>query len=219
MMCHMAFRVSLFSWICITLISLLTLVFSYCMLQTYIRCKFFLSILLHYMLHVYVCSLMWMYLAKFVLFICLLFVLLAVLFFQDMISTTEWYQKTKPPSFSRQFLNKMFCISSQDLRSELEENQSAVMTLRETADQLLVSGELPEMSSARDKTHIISNRLRSLLHLTAAYIESLETKLGVKVDTSSCCLTLNLSSIAESLGHSLCLVTLQQRPEPHLLWI
>ena len=96
----------------------------------------------------------------------------------------------------------MFCISSQDLRSELEENQSAVMTLRETADQLLVSGELPEMSSARDKTHIISNRLRSLLHLTAAYIESLETKLGIKVNTSSCCLTLKLSSTAESLGHS-----------------
>ena len=75
------------------------------------------------------------------------------------------------------------------------------MTLRETADQLLVSGELPEMSSARDKTHIISNRLRSLLHLTAAYIESLETKLGIKVDTSSCCLNLT-SSIAENqTGH------------------
>ena len=55
------------------------------------------------------------------------------------------------------------------------------MTLRETADQLLVSGELPEMSAARDKTHIISNRMRSLLHLIAAYIESLENKLGVKV--------------------------------------
>ena len=68
MICHKVFNVSLFSWICITLISLLTLVFSYCMLQAYNKCKCFSSILLHYMLHVYVCSLMWMYLAKFVLF-------------------------------------------------------------------------------------------------------------------------------------------------------
>ncbi|XP_076464753.1 nesprin-1-like [Babylonia areolata] len=68
----------------------------------------------------------------------------------------------------------------QDLRSELEGNQSAVLSLRETADQLLVSGDLPEMSSARDKTHIISNRLNSLLHLTNAYLQSLESKLRVK---------------------------------------
>jgi hypothetical protein len=76
------------------------------------------------------------------------------------------------------------CVVYQELRSELERNQGAVMSLKETADQLLASGEVPEMSSARDKTHIISNRLRSLLHLTAAYIESLETKLGLKVSGS-----------------------------------
>ena len=72
-------------------------------------------------------------------------------------------------------------IFVQDLRSELEGNQSAVTSLRETADQLLMSNDMPQMSAARDKTHTISNRLRSLLHLTNSYIESLETKLGMKV--------------------------------------
>lgn len=72
----------------------------------------------------------------------------------------------------------------QELQRELEANQGEVLTLRETAEQLLVSGESPEMAAARDKTRIIANRLRTLLHLTSSYIESLETKLGVKVNST-----------------------------------
>ncbi|KAL8590281.1 hypothetical protein ACOMHN_006397 [Nucella lapillus] len=73
----------------------------------------------------------------------------------------------------------------QDLRSELESNQPAVLSLRETADQLLVSGDLPEMSAARDKTHVISSRLNSLLHLTNAYLQSLEARLTAKSGTDT----------------------------------
>ncbi|XP_025103988.1 nesprin-1-like isoform X2 [Pomacea canaliculata] len=71
-------------------------------------------------------------------------------------------------------------MTLKELQRELEANQGEVLTLRETAEQLLVSGESPEMAAARDKTRIIANRLRTLLHLTSSYIESLETKLGVK---------------------------------------
>lgn len=73
----------------------------------------------------------------------------------------------------------------QDLRSELEDNQPAVMSLRETADQLLLSGDLPEMSAARDKANIIANRLRSLLHLTTSYLQSLENKLSIKSSSAA----------------------------------
>ena len=54
------------------------------------------------------------------------------------------------------------------------------MSLRDTADQLLMNSESPEMSQAKDKMHIIANRLRALLRLCSSYISSLETRLDSK---------------------------------------
>ena len=68
----------------------------------------------------------------------------------------------------------------QDIRFDLEKNQPRVMSLRDTADQLLINSDSPEMSNAKDKMHIIANRLKALLRLCSSYISSLETRLDTK---------------------------------------
>lgn len=68
----------------------------------------------------------------------------------------------------------------QDIRFDLEKNQPRVMSLRDTADQLLKNSESPEMSQAKDKMHIIANRLKALLRLCSSYITSLESRLDAK---------------------------------------
>lgn len=76
-----------------------------------------------------------------------------------------------------------FCyafIKLQDIKFDLEKNQPRVMSLRDTADQLLINSDSPEMSNAKDKMHIIANRLKALLRLCSSYITSLETRLDSK---------------------------------------
>jgi hypothetical protein len=50
---------------------------------------------------------------------------------------------------------------------------------KETADQLLINDDSTEMVNAKDKTHIISNRLRALIRLCKSYIVCLEERLNV----------------------------------------
>ena len=68
----------------------------------------------------------------------------------------------------------------QDIRFDLEKNQPRVLSLRDTADQLLINSDSPEMSNAKDKMHIIANRLKALLRLCSSYVTSLETRLDTK---------------------------------------
>ncbi|CAL1544285.1 unnamed protein product [Lymnaea stagnalis] len=84
-----------------------------------------------------------------------------------------------------------------DLYDDLQRNQSTILSLKETADRLLTTTDSPEMSTARDKIHIISGRMRYDLHLAAGYIASLEEKLhGVQKGRSTA------SSFDEGLGSS-----------------
>ena len=76
----------------------------------------------------------------------------------------------------------------QTLRSELDAKQTLVLTLAETVYHLCLNDDRPEVAGARDRSRVVSQRLQSLLLLTDAYIESLESKLDVKVGVSvSCC--------------------------------
>lgn len=68
----------------------------------------------------------------------------------------------------------------QDIKYDLEKNQPRVMSLRDTADQLLMNSDSPEMCQAKDKMHIIANRLKALLRLCSSYISSLESRLDTK---------------------------------------
>ena len=76
-------------------------------------------------------------------------------------------------------------MSLQELQRDMESNQSRVQSLKETADQLLMNDDSTEMVNAKDKTHIISNRLRALLRLCKSYIVSLEERLNVSPDNVS----------------------------------
>lgn len=59
---------------------------------------------------------------------------------------------------------------------ELKRNEAKVLALKKIADQLLMNAETPEISTARDQMYIAHKRVQSLLHLTAAYISSLENR-------------------------------------------
>lgn len=76
-------------------------------------------------------------------------------------------------------------ILFQELKLDMESNQPRVQSLKETADQLLINDDSAEMLNAKDKTHIISNRLRALLRLCKSYIVSLEERLNVSPDVAS----------------------------------
>ncbi|KAJ8309203.1 hypothetical protein KUTeg_014077 [Tegillarca granosa] len=66
-----------------------------------------------------------------------------------------------------------------DLKSELEGNQPKVISLKDTADKLLLNTDSAEMLNAKDKMHIIANRLRALLRLCSSYTTSLEGRLQI----------------------------------------
>ncbi|GFO48206.1 nesprin-1-like [Plakobranchus ocellatus] len=90
-----------------------------------------------------------------------------------------------------------------DTHSELQRNQSKVLSTKETADQLLVSSDSPNMCAARDSIHSIHKRMRSLMHLTTAYISSLENKLNIRPNRGSASSSLDLSEGRSSgLGSS-----------------
>ncbi|GFR84729.1 nesprin-1-like [Elysia marginata] len=90
-----------------------------------------------------------------------------------------------------------------DTHSELQRNQSKVLSTKETADQLLVTSDSPNMCAARDSIHSIHKRMRSLMHLTAAYISSLENKLNIRPTRGSASSSLDLSEGRSSgLGSS-----------------
>ncbi|KAK3090342.1 hypothetical protein FSP39_011059 [Pinctada imbricata] len=67
-----------------------------------------------------------------------------------------------------------------ELRLDLDSNRDRVMALKDTADQLLLNTDSTEMVNAKDKMHIIANRLRALHRLCSSYITSLEDRLEVK---------------------------------------
>lgn len=81
---------------------------------------------------------------------------------------------------TQDFRKDPLTLPFQDIRFDLEKNQPRVMSLRDTADQLLKNSESPEMSQAKDKMHIIANRLKALLRLCSSYITSLESRLDAK---------------------------------------
>ncbi|KAL3874928.1 hypothetical protein ACJMK2_037880 [Sinanodonta woodiana] len=72
-----------------------------------------------------------------------------------------------------------------DLKLDLEKNRPRVMSLKETADQLLENSDSTEMAQAKDKMHIIANRLKALLRLCSSYISCLEDKLDINKSTSA----------------------------------
>lgn len=67
-----------------------------------------------------------------------------------------------------------------EIRSELQGNQPRVTSLKDTADQLLMNTDSTEMVTAKDKMHIIANRLRAMLRLCSSYILSLEDRLEIR---------------------------------------
>ncbi|KAK3716921.1 hypothetical protein RRG08_026713 [Elysia crispata] len=90
-----------------------------------------------------------------------------------------------------------------DTLTELQRNQSKVLSTKQTADQLLVSSDSPNMCAARDSIHSIHKRMRSLMHLTTAYISSLESKLNIRPTRGSASSSLDLSEGRSSgLGSS-----------------
>ncbi|RUS76916.1 hypothetical protein EGW08_015319, partial [Elysia chlorotica] len=90
-----------------------------------------------------------------------------------------------------------------DTHSELQRNQTKVFSTKETADQLLVSSDSPNMCAARDSIHSIHKRMRSLTHLTTAYISSLENKLNIRPTRGSASSSIDLSEGRSSgLGSS-----------------
>ncbi|KAH9507313.1 Nesprin-1 [Bulinus truncatus] len=66
-----------------------------------------------------------------------------------------------------------------NISEDLQSKQSKVLFLKETADKLLLNTSSPEMATARDKTHSISHRMRSLTNLLSSYISHLEKKLQI----------------------------------------
>ncbi|KAK6181522.1 hypothetical protein SNE40_009358 [Patella caerulea] len=88
-----------------------------------------------------------------------------------------------------------------NLRGELEKKQDKALTLKETADQLLLNSDSTEMVNARDKTHVIANRLRALLRLSNSYISSLESKLELSTRRSGAA-GLDQSDRGSGLGSS-----------------
>ncbi|XP_060567930.1 nesprin-1-like isoform X3 [Ruditapes philippinarum] len=90
----------------------------------------------------------------------------------------------------------------QDIKYDLEKNQPRVMSLRDTADQLLLNSDSPEMCQAKDKMHIIANRLKALLRLCSSYISSLETRLDTKSSVRSPDRSFELSVSPSSSGAS-----------------
>ncbi|ESO86158.1 hypothetical protein LOTGIDRAFT_129690, partial [Lottia gigantea] len=97
--------------------------------------------------------------------------------------------------------------SLKDIQGDLEKKQDKALTLKETADQLLLNTDSTEMVNAKDKTCIIVNRLRALLRLSNSYISSLEGRLDLsrRPGVSILCLYLYLDEcdrVLSGLGSS-----------------
>lgn len=90
----------------------------------------------------------------------------------------------------------------QDIKYDLEKNRPRVMSLRDTADQLLMNSDSPEMCQAKDKMHIIANRLKALHRLCSSYISSLESRLDTKSHVRSPDRSFELSASPASSGAS-----------------
>ncbi|CAG5135005.1 unnamed protein product, partial [Candidula unifasciata] len=73
----------------------------------------------------------------------------------------------------------------QELYLDVIRNQETILSLKETADQLLKNTELPELSTARDKIYIVQKRVQTLTHLISSYITALKTRLktAAKMET------------------------------------
>ncbi|XP_048737335.2 nesprin-1-like isoform X3 [Ostrea edulis] len=65
------------------------------------------------------------------------------------------------------------------LKADLENNKEKICSLRETADQLLINTESVDMTTIRDKMHIIANRQNALVKLCSSYIANMEDILQV----------------------------------------
>lgn len=65
------------------------------------------------------------------------------------------------------------------MKADLENNKEKICSLRETADQLLINTESVDMTTIRDKMHIIANRQNALVKLCSSYIANMEDILQV----------------------------------------
>ena len=66
------------------------------------------------------------------------------------------------------------------MAGELERSRPRVLPLKETADQLLSNTDSREALEAKEKLHIIANRLKSLLKLCNLYIGKIEGALDLQ---------------------------------------
>ncbi|XP_046571092.1 nesprin-1-like isoform X2 [Haliotis rubra] len=87
-----------------------------------------------------------------------------------------------------------------ELHGELERNQPKILAIKDTTDQLYMNTDSQEMVNAKDKMHIIANRVRALLRLTSSYISSLENKLHISARASPANLDVSDVSSGTSRG-------------------
>ena len=81
---------------------------------------------------------------------------------------------------------------TQELRGEMERCQPRVMSLKDTADQMVLAAESDDVFDAKEKLHIIANRLKTLLKICLTNMTRIETKLDLTHETdppvSTCCI-------------------------------
>ncbi len=72
----------------------------------------------------------------------------------------------------------------QSLKIDLERADVRVMSLRDTAEQLLVSVHSDKATCAKEDLYILSDRLRHLLKQCLTHMGDIETKLNLHRDSS-----------------------------------
>jgi hypothetical protein len=68
---------------------------------------------------------------------------------------------------------------SQELKNDLEKSQPRVMSLKETADQLLVNTDSAIATESKEKLHMVAGRLNTLLKICQLYLAQLQQALGM----------------------------------------
>ena len=76
------------------------------------------------------------------------------------------------------------CLSFQDIRIDLERSQPRVLSLRNTAEQMLVSSDSYVSKQTKEKLQSMSSRLESMLKTCHAHLARLEHKMGLQAGSS-----------------------------------
>lgn len=83
------------------------------------------------------------------------------------------------PSRYRNILKKCLLIHPQQIKQELLKSQLRVASLQNMSRQLLVNAEGSDCLEAKEKVHVIGNRLKLLLKEVSRHIKDLEKLLGM----------------------------------------